>query len=347
MPSQLDLIFTNELEMVSDVQHMAPLGKSDHQMLKFDFNCYAEYTGTQQRFNYNRGDYEDARQELQEVPITAKGSVQQMWDTIKDRVIGLRNDHVPTIQTGGRKWKSNYPHDKEVLDLIREKARCHRFWVARQQGLEGLSARQSYNQARNRVRKRTRQLRKQYELKIANQSMSNPKVFWRFARDRLKTKIGVAPLLCNPDDPGTLRHSDEEKADILQSQFCSVFTREPEGEIPQLEPRIGERLERLVITHEWVLKALIKTNITKSCGPDELHPRMLKELAVELAAPMTKLFNQSLFLEKSQRSGKWLMYLQSSRRGVERWQRTTVLSLSPQLVARLWRPLSERQSSRI
>ena len=40
----------------------------------------------------------------------------------------------------------------------------------------------------------------------------------------------------------------------------------------------------------------MKTNITKSCGPDELHPRMLKELAVELATFMTKLFNQSLFL---------------------------------------------------
>ena len=75
-----------------------------------------------------------------------------------------------------------------------------------------------------------------------------------------------------------------------------MFTREPEGEIPQLEPHIGERLERLVITHEWVLKALMKTNITKSCGPDELHPRMLKEPAVELAAPMTNLFNQRLFL---------------------------------------------------
>ena len=74
--------------------------------------------------------------------------------------------------------------------------------------------------------------------------MSNPKVFWRFARERLKTGIGVAPLLCNPGDPGILTHSDEEKAAILQSQFCSVFTHEPEGEIPQLEPRIGERLER-------------------------------------------------------------------------------------------------------
>ena len=219
-----------------------------------------------------------------------------MWDTIKNRVIGLCNDHVPTIQTRGRKRKSDYSHDKEVLDLIREKARCHRFWVAIQHDLEGLGARQSYNQARNQVRKRTRQLRKQYGLNIANLSTSNLKVFWRLARECLKTRIGVVPLLCNPDDPGTLSHSDEEKADILQSQFCSVFMREPEGEIPQLGPRIGERLERLIITHEWVLKALMKTNISKSCGPDELHPRMLKELAVELASPMTKQFNQSLFL---------------------------------------------------
>ena len=124
-----------------------------------------------------------------------------------------------------------------------------------------------------------------------------------------------------------------------------MFTRESEGEIPQLEPRIGERLERLEMTHEWVLKTLMKTNITKSCGPDELHPRMLKELAVEMAAPMTELFNQSLFLGEVPE--EWQMYLQSSRRCVEWWQRTNVLSLSPQLLARLWRPLSERQSSHI
>ena len=122
-------------------------------------------------------------------------------------------------------------------------------------------ARQSYNQARNQVRRRTRQLRKQYKLNIANQPSSNPKVFWRLARERLKTRIGVATLRCNPDDLGTPRHSDEEKADILQSQFCSVFMCEPEGEIPQLEQHIGERLERLIITHEWVLKALTSQSL--------------------------------------------------------------------------------------
>ena len=47
----------------------------DHQLLKFNFNCYADCTGTQQRFNYNSGEYEDVRHKLQEVPITVNDSV--------------------------------------------------------------------------------------------------------------------------------------------------------------------------------------------------------------------------------------------------------------------------------
>ena len=45
---------------------------------------------------------------------------------------------------------------------------------------------------------------------------------------------------------------------------CSVFTRAPEGEVPQLEARMEEWLARLEITHDWVLKTQLKTNITKS-----------------------------------------------------------------------------------
>ena len=68
--------------------------------------------------------------------------------------------------------------------------------------------------------KRTRQVWKQHDLNIANQFTSNPKIIWRFARERLTTRGGVGPLLCNTDDPGILRHRDEEKENIIQSQFC-------------------------------------------------------------------------------------------------------------------------------
>ena len=91
-------------------------------MLKFNSNYYADWTGPRHEFNYSRGDYADARRELQEVPIAAEGSVQQMWDTNKDRVICPLNGHVPIIRIRRRKWRSNYPHDKEVLDLIRRRS---------------------------------------------------------------------------------------------------------------------------------------------------------------------------------------------------------------------------------
>ena len=43
-----------------------------------------------------------------------------------------------------------------------------------------------------------------------------------------------------------------------------------------------------------VLKRLMKLKVGKSCGPDEIHPRLLCELDKQLAAHLTKLFNTSL-----------------------------------------------------
>ena len=39
----LDLVFTNEEAMISEVQQLAPLGKSHHQVLNFSYTCYIQY----------------------------------------------------------------------------------------------------------------------------------------------------------------------------------------------------------------------------------------------------------------------------------------------------------------
>ena len=49
----------------------------------------------------------------------------------------------------------------------------------------------------------------------------------------------------------------------------------------------------------------MKTNITQSCGPDELHPRMLRELTDEMAGPLTELFNQSSLVGEVKE--EWIM----------------------------------------
>ena len=63
---------------------------------------------------------------------------------------------------------------------------------------------------------------------------TEPKAFWGHTRRKLKTKTGVAPLLSDHKDSSSMKFDETEKANLLLNQFSSVFTREPEGEIPRL-----------------------------------------------------------------------------------------------------------------
>lgn len=42
IPSLLDLVITNEEDMVDSVEITAPLRRSDHSMMEFTFNCYTK-----------------------------------------------------------------------------------------------------------------------------------------------------------------------------------------------------------------------------------------------------------------------------------------------------------------
>ena len=41
-------------------------------------------------------------------------------------------------------------------------------------------------------------------------------------------------------------------------------------------------------------KKLLDLDINKACGPDQMHPHMLKETASELCKPLTIIMNESL-----------------------------------------------------
>ena len=57
-PSLIDLVFTDEDMQVSDVTHHAPLGKSDHRVITFKFNCYLDYSKPKEQYVYENADFE-------------------------------------------------------------------------------------------------------------------------------------------------------------------------------------------------------------------------------------------------------------------------------------------------
>ena len=64
-PHTLDLIFSNEPNMISDLQYLPGLGHSDHICLKFNIECYTIHTmPCNTKLNLNRGDYEGMRNKI-------------------------------------------------------------------------------------------------------------------------------------------------------------------------------------------------------------------------------------------------------------------------------------------
>ncbi|VDH94238.1 Hypothetical predicted protein [Mytilus galloprovincialis] len=84
-PHTLDLLITNEEEMISNLEYMSPLGKSDHCVLSFDFNCYVNIKRAPKIANlYNHGNYKEFIQELNKIDwhnkLNAENSIDKNWN---------------------------------------------------------------------------------------------------------------------------------------------------------------------------------------------------------------------------------------------------------------------------
>ena len=88
------------------------------------------------------------------------------------------------------------------------------------------------------------------------------------------------------DENNIMRSSDEDKSNILNDFFPAVFTREGESVIKDLAPKTLDSLHDIDVHIDKVKKILLGLNPTKSCGPDECQPGMLKETADILFGPL-------------------------------------------------------------
>ena len=103
---------------------------------------------------------------------------------------------------------------------------------------------------------------------------TKPKQFYSYVRDKQKVKVGVTQL---EKDDGSRTESDRETADLLSEFFQSVYTSEPAGDVPTLPTVIGDIVDDFTFTKEDVEEKLNKLSGDKCPGPDQFHPRVLRE----------------------------------------------------------------------
>ena len=109
------------------------------------------------------------------------------------------------------------------------------------------------------------------------------------------SKVNVGNLKYN----GTTAETNTEKAELLNLFFSNVYTDENLANMPDVDTTNNVySICELRVTPQSVHNKLSKLNANKSAGPDGLHPRILKELALPLSVPVCVLLNKCFELGK-------------------------------------------------
>ena len=210
-----------------------------------------------------------------------------MWKEIKEKLLNLMNDFVPTKQSTSR---YNAPWiNTEVKRITRQKKRA-------------------YNKARS--SKKHRDIERYKRLKVAARlackrahnnyikdivspdSQTNPKKFWSFIKSKRNDNSGVSPL---KDPSSGITYSDSgKKADILNNKFSSVFNKDESSAIPDKGPSPHPSMNNIHVNEGGIRKLLSGLKPHKAAGCDGIPSRLLKELHVELAPILTLFFQASI-----------------------------------------------------
>ena len=172
-----------------------------------------------------------------------------------------------------------------------------------------------YAKARNQARWEYRKAKEIFERTLAKEAKRNPKAIFSYVNSKLKTKIGIADLDIETGKATT----DSEKAEALNEFFSDIFTEEGTSNIQSFHT---EDI-RKPLTEEKVKERLESLNPHKSPGPNELHPRVLKELSNEISKPLAIIMQKSLDEHPYRRTGKMRMLAPFLRKGASQvWQTT-------------------------
>ena len=295
-PSLIDLIFTNSNENIDCIENCSPLGKSDHSLLALNFECQPEQQPSKYICNFKKANFEEFRNQFSinwdEYFNECNDDAESMWKKFLSLYTIVETDCIPKrlVKTGKRNFQ--FVLDRKTLSKRKKKDRLWKRYLSTRQ----VNVYEEYCRCRNQVRWLTRKNRKRQEKEIAKKVKSNCKAFWTYVNSKTKIKPAIPDLILSAtEDKIELTKSDLEKANAFAKFFSSVFVIEPDlSESTHAETNHNTKELKISITEEIVLNKLKQLNVNKSPGPDQIHPRIVKELADVLAHPLYLIFRSSL-----------------------------------------------------
>ena len=246
----------------------------------------------QAKYNYRRGNYTDMSEALRQVDwvnTLRDMDVEETWNCVKGKLKTLVEEYVPKMKTGEKKkFKAPWWHG----GIEQEVKMKHKAWKEYTEA-KNTENWKRYVTQRNKTTSMIRKARRDYENRLTDNLKQAPKKLYAYIRAQQKVKAAVGPLMTVNNQ---LTETEEETAEVLQSFFKSVFTKESGLDVPEFPEQLNEDQEMpgFEITEEEVSRELRSLNPDKASGPDGVQNTVLKECAKHLAKPLCILFNKSM-----------------------------------------------------
>jgi hypothetical protein len=288
----LDLFLTNRPQLINRLTVIP--GISDHDAVFIDTNVCAPRKKPPSRpiYMWGKANTINIKSKCAALSSTILNMISDakapcintIWEIFRDGCNLIIKDEVPSRKSSQRftqPWIS-----RDVRRITRQKRR----WFRRAKKSNSSRDWAKYKDLKRRAQYSCRQAHDRHINTMLSDDCDNPKVFWSYIKSRRKDSQGVSSLKKN----GLTFCEPQAKANILNDQFSSVFTKEDLDNKPFLPPSSTPSMNRIKVTQNGITKLLQNLKPNKSGGPDQIPARLLKLAACELTPGLTSFFQLSL-----------------------------------------------------
>ncbi|KFR00189.1 hypothetical protein Y956_08025, partial [Nipponia nippon] len=159
-----------------------------------------------------------------EIALRDKGA-EQSWQVFKDTFHRAQELSIPRYKKSGKEGKRPAWLSHDLWVKLKGKKRMHKQWK------KGLVSWEEYRDIARLCKDGIRKAKARLELNLVRDAKNNKKGFYRYINQKRKVTESIPPLMSRS---GKLVTTDEEKAEVLNNFFASVFT----GNLSSRTPRV-------------------------------------------------------------------------------------------------------------
>ena len=294
-----DLLFTSNTCLVAKSGVLPPFAQLDHYPIYASFKIDSKHSRSQiytKVWEYDKLDAQLLTDTLLNTDwdTILHGNVDQAAEKFTSVILNAAKEAIPTKtvrqRTLNKPWMT-----QDILRNIRKRDRLFRIAKQRQRETDW----RRWKIQRNFVTDLNRRTKDEYIRAKVNTLLQQKHSPFKYHRP-LKDIIGKTSEKCIPplvDIDGNIVTNDNDKATMLNNHLASQSRLDADDrDTPDMThdtPPVPT-LDHFTITTHEVLNVLNSLDINKSCGPDELPPKILKLTALLICEPLARLFNLSL-----------------------------------------------------